>query len=42
MKLLEIMNEVVFTYNKLWDDVKNTEIKDQHTILLNVKMDIYL
>ena len=28
MKLLEIMNEVVFTYNKLWDDVKNTEIKD--------------
>ncbi|HSQ88076.1 UDP-N-acetylmuramoyl-L-alanyl-D-glutamate--2,6-diaminopimelate ligase [Romboutsia sp.] len=28
MKLLEIMNEVIFTCNKLWDDVKNTEIKD--------------
>ncbi len=28
MRLLEIMNEVIFTCNKLWDDVKNTEIKD--------------
>ena len=22
------MNEVIFTCNKLWDDVKNTEIQD--------------
>ena len=28
MKLLKIMNEVEFTSNKPWDEIKNTEIKD--------------